>query len=94
MNCILLQLNNRQTLLYGNPNKRLKFAYRDNRDRGGVFLGSDRGDDPADFGPRHLPALDFGDRYSANRSKDRERRERFNGSAGGQSEGDGGGFRR
>ena len=65
---------------------------RDNRDRGGHFLGSDRGDDPADFGPRHLPALDFGDRYSANRTKDRERRERFNGSAGSPS--DGGGNRR
>ena len=52
---------------------------RENRDRGGHFLGSDRGDDPADFTPRHLPALDFGDRYSANRSKDRERRERFGG---------------
>ena len=62
---------------------------RDNRDRGGHFLGSDRGDDPADFGPRHLPALDFGDRYSANRTKDRERRERFNGSAGEPSDGGG-----
>ena len=60
---------------------------RDNRDRGGHFLGSDRGDDPADFGPRHLPALDFGDRYSANRTKDRERRERFNGSAAGDRAG-------